>query len=154
MTIEHLCDNTGIIESGNLAFLQPEAGLSRVPPGQEGGRNEDVGKDPIYEGCSSSKGCYGSPVECVTDGNCNHMVTWRKKGNRFLFEVQAKTDGYVAMGLSMDTSMVGLGFSCLGIYCQAHWLIFFFLMQSGRRCRCGMYGGGWSHQGIPFLEFI
>ena len=92
---------------GDLAFLQFEARSSQVSQGQDVRRVDlHPPKGPIYDGCYSSKECIGSSPECVTNGDCNHMATWRKKGERYLFEVQAKTDGYVAMGLSTDTAMV------------------------------------------------
>ena len=79
-------------------------------------RTQEVGQqhfsvNTIYDGCNSTKECFGMSGECVANGDCNHMVTWRKKGGRYQFEIQAETDGYVALGLSQDNHMVRFSIS-------------------------------------------
>jgi len=62
-------------------------------------------KDEIYEGCDSSKACFGIPANCVAAGKCTAVVAYYPDKLKFHFEMKAKAPGYVSLGLSRDNKM-------------------------------------------------
>jgi len=65
-----------------------------------------------YDGCGSTKGCFGLPNGCISSKNCDMFTTFRVDGNKYAFQVSGSipaesTKGYVASGLSFDRSMGG-----------------------------------------------
>lgn len=62
-------------------------------------------EDPIYTGCDQMKNCFGTPAGCIEAQNCKAMVTVMVRGERYLFELQARDSKYVAVGLSEDSKM-------------------------------------------------
>lgn len=64
--------------------------------------------DPFYDGCGSTKNCFGTPDGCVQLKNCKAAVSVLVRGERYLFEIHAKNSVYVAVGLSDDSKMVRL----------------------------------------------
>lgn len=62
-------------------------------------------EDPLYTGCGSTKNCFGTPAKCTETKNCLAMVTVLVRGERYLFELQARDSKYVAVGLSEDSKM-------------------------------------------------
>lgn len=63
-------------------------------------------EDPFYTGCGSTKNCFGTPSGCIEEKNCIAAVTILVRGERYLFELQARDSKYVAVGLSDDSKMV------------------------------------------------
>uniref|UniRef100_A0A1B6DIZ9 Ferric-chelate reductase 1 homolog n=1 Tax=Clastoptera arizonana TaxID=38151 RepID=A0A1B6DIZ9_9HEMI len=63
--------------------------------------------DPFYNDCNTLKNCFGYPDGCVSKQTCTAIVSISVSANRYTFEMKAKTDGYVAVGLSDDQSMGG-----------------------------------------------
>lgn len=63
-------------------------------------------EDQFYNGCYSSKGCFGAPEGCVKTKNCKAVVATIVRGDRYEFEMKALGDAkYVAVGLSEDEKM-------------------------------------------------
>ncbi|KOC65651.1 Putative ferric-chelate reductase 1 like protein [Habropoda laboriosa] len=62
-------------------------------------------EDPFYSGCGSMKNCFGTPSGCMETKNCMAAVTVLVRGERYLFELQARDSKYVAVGLSDDSKM-------------------------------------------------
>jgi hypothetical protein len=62
--------------------------------------------DPVTtEGCGNTKGCVHYPAACSSP-NCDAILTWRKTEQNYIdFELMATTDGWVAVGFSLDTLM-------------------------------------------------
>ncbi|CAH1242948.1 FRRS1 [Branchiostoma lanceolatum] len=68
-----------------------------------------VDEDPLgisTEGCGVTKGCYGVPEGC-SPPNCDYLATWvtDATGENVIVEVTGKSDGFVAIGFSRDTTM-------------------------------------------------
>ncbi|GBP56403.1 Putative ferric-chelate reductase 1 homolog [Eumeta japonica] len=62
--------------------------------------------DSIYQGCSDTKLCFGSPEGCIQKADCQGIVTVFVAGDEYTFEVQATgSPKYVAAALSMDSKM-------------------------------------------------
>ncbi|XP_055626075.1 putative ferric-chelate reductase 1 homolog isoform X2 [Toxorhynchites rutilus septentrionalis] len=63
--------------------------------------------DPIYEGCGSTKGCFGFPEGCVETRNCRAVAAVIVQGERYIFEMKSgyKNPAYIAVGLSNDAKM-------------------------------------------------
>ncbi|XP_012256779.2 putative ferric-chelate reductase 1 homolog [Athalia rosae] len=61
--------------------------------------------DPFYDGCGAAKNCFGHPVNCVSQKNCQAAVSVLVRGDRYLFEVYARNSVYAAVGLSDDSKM-------------------------------------------------
>ncbi|XP_008208684.1 putative ferric-chelate reductase 1 homolog isoform X1 [Nasonia vitripennis] len=59
----------------------------------------------FYEGCGSTKNCFGLADGCVDQKNCRAAVSVLVEGERYIFEMQATDAQYVAVGLSDDTKM-------------------------------------------------
>jgi hypothetical protein len=73
--------------------------------------------DLIYEGCGSEKTCFGFPGDCVETKSCTAVVSCLVQGDRYEFEMKARNSAYVALGLSLDTSMVRISaYSCVFMY--------------------------------------
>jgi len=64
-------------------------------------------QDPIYEGCNSTKACFGIPENCVASRKCQAVVAYKLDKVRYHFEMKALSEGYVAFGLSRDDKMGG-----------------------------------------------
>jgi len=62
-------------------------------------------KDEIYEGCSTTKSCFGIPRNCVETGKCVAVVSYRPDRFKYHFEMKALSSGYVSFGLSRDGKM-------------------------------------------------
>ncbi|XP_015433243.1 PREDICTED: putative ferric-chelate reductase 1 homolog isoform X2 [Dufourea novaeangliae] len=62
-------------------------------------------EDSMYTGCGATKNCFGTPAGCVETKNCMAIVTVFVRGERYLFEMQARDSKYVAVGLSDDSKM-------------------------------------------------
>ncbi|XP_076645315.1 putative ferric-chelate reductase 1 homolog isoform X2 [Halictus rubicundus] len=62
-------------------------------------------EDSLYAGCGSTKNCFGTPEECVETKSCAAIVTVLVRGDRYLFQLQARNSKYVAVGLSDDSKM-------------------------------------------------
>lgn len=64
----------------------------------------------VYEGCSETKGCFSTPDEaCIASKDCQILTSYRKLNDTTAeLELYGKVSGnqYVALGLSLDTSMV------------------------------------------------
>lgn len=74
--------------------------------------------DPIYEGCGTTKNCFGTPNNCVTGQNCQGMVTVEVIGGKFHFELKSNANNvrYVAVGISEDDRMGNdAGMECIPI---------------------------------------
>ncbi|XP_058789876.1 putative ferric-chelate reductase 1 homolog isoform X2 [Phymastichus coffea] len=67
----------------------------------------NIGDDLFYEGCGSSKNCFGSPENCFEKKNCRIAVSVLVEGERYIFEVQSRDQEsrYVSVGLSEDEFM-------------------------------------------------
>ncbi|XP_015598085.1 putative ferric-chelate reductase 1 homolog isoform X2 [Cephus cinctus] len=65
----------------------------------------NVAENPLYDGCGTTKNCFGAPDGCVEEKNCDAIVTVLVRGERYLFELQAQGSKYVAVGLSDDRKM-------------------------------------------------
>lgn len=63
--------------------------------------------DPIYEGCGTTKTCFGFPVNCVATQSCNAVTAVIVQGERYQFEMKTSFDSpaYIATALSMDDRM-------------------------------------------------
>ncbi|XP_046610894.1 putative ferric-chelate reductase 1 homolog [Neodiprion virginianus] len=64
-----------------------------------------VADDPFYNGCGTTKNCFGTPDNCVRDKNCKAAVSVLVRGERYFFEMTARKSIYVAVGLSADSKM-------------------------------------------------
>jgi hypothetical protein len=62
-------------------------------------------KDSIYDGCNSTKACFGIPENCVRTRKCRAIVAYKLDKVRYQFEMKALSDGYVSFGLSRDGRM-------------------------------------------------
>ncbi|XP_048487412.1 putative ferric-chelate reductase 1 homolog [Plutella xylostella] len=62
--------------------------------------------DPIYQGCADTKLCFGSPQNCVQNGDCKAVVAIFVAGDSYTFEIQGTGNPkYVGAGLSKDNKM-------------------------------------------------
>ena len=66
--------------------------------------------DAVYEGCGTTKGCYGVPANCVATKDCSLLGTWAQASDDLwdfeLFGSFAGAGGsYLALGLSDDGKM-------------------------------------------------
>ncbi|KAG8041873.1 hypothetical protein G9C98_007177 [Cotesia typhae] len=66
---------------------------------------ESTKRHPIYEGCGTTKNCFGSTDECIATGTCNAAVTVEVKGETYSFELFGLDSKFVAVGLSEDNKM-------------------------------------------------
>jgi hypothetical protein len=65
----------------------------------------------VYDGCGINKGCYGSPVGCLENQNCDMMTTYARNESEFIFEIFGRnkpnlTNYYTAVGFSDNQRMV------------------------------------------------
>lgn len=79
----------------------PSAFVPKVLPPQAKQR------DSMYEGCGTTKTCFGFPSGCVDNGNCNAMTAVTVEGEKYSFEMKsgAANIAYIATALSMDDRM-------------------------------------------------
>lgn len=63
--------------------------------------------DPFYDGCGSTKTCFGLPDGCLTDKSCRSIVAITVRGSIYEFELKSgyNQPAYVAAGLSEDDKM-------------------------------------------------
>lgn len=63
--------------------------------------------DPFYDGCGSTKTCFGFPDGCLNDQSCRAISAVTVKGDKYQFEMQSgfNQPAYIALGLSTDASM-------------------------------------------------
>jgi len=62
-------------------------------------------EDPIFEGCNSTKACFGLPEGCVQSQKCSLIVAYKPDRLDYHFEMKGLSNGYIAMGLSRDERM-------------------------------------------------
>lgn len=62
--------------------------------------------DSFYDGCGSTKTCFGVPDGCVEKQNCNAVTSVSVQGNKYIFSMSARNASYVATALSDDVYMV------------------------------------------------
>ena len=63
----------------------------------------------FYDSCGIDKGCFGTPNNCIENGNCQIAFSYRKVSEELL-EFQLISDDihgdeYIAVGLSQDQLM-------------------------------------------------
>lgn len=70
-------------------------------------KNTSIVLDPFYDGCGTSKLCFGFPEGCVDTQDCNGVTAVTSTGDKtFIFEVKANQNAaWVGVGLSDDTRM-------------------------------------------------
>jgi len=70
----------------------------------------------MLKGCGSTKSCFGMPVGCVQDGNCNVVVSYELNGDQMLFKLLGfpyhdnlpeGSEGYLSFGLSPTDTYMG-----------------------------------------------
>jgi len=61
--------------------------------------------DQIFEGCNSTKACFGSPAGCVESGLCEMVVAYWPDKQHYTFQMKGRSNGYISMGLSKDNTM-------------------------------------------------
>ncbi|XP_047036752.1 putative ferric-chelate reductase 1 homolog [Helicoverpa zea] len=62
--------------------------------------------DTIYEGCGSTKLCFGVPQNCIPKGDCKAIVAVIVKGDKYDFQMQGSGNPkYIAAALSTDSKM-------------------------------------------------
>lgn len=68
---------------------------------------QEMKVDPFYQGCGSTKTCFGIPDGCVGDQSCTAVSAVNVRGDIYEFELQSisKQHAYVALGLSSDDKM-------------------------------------------------
>ena len=54
--------------------------------------------------CGKSISCFTRPTGCTSD--CQASATWKKEGDKYVFEIAGKDTGYASLGLSYDQIMV------------------------------------------------
>jgi hypothetical protein len=73
-------------------------------------------ENEIYEGCSSTKACFGMPVGCTQDKSCNAIVSYELNGDKMLFKMHGfpyhdslpgGSEGYLSLGLSPGDPYMG-----------------------------------------------
>lgn len=76
------------------------------------GDDDDDGDDDRFsislDECGDTKGCFRLPTGCEAD-DCDMAVAWtpREQGDDYVvFEMQAESDGWVALAFSDDSLMV------------------------------------------------
>ncbi|KAG8228316.1 hypothetical protein J437_LFUL007034 [Ladona fulva] len=88
---------------------QPSSDSFTTKPPALGTSFESKKYEDIYEGCATTQLCFGMPRNCISDKNCNTLVTIAVAGNQYEFEMLAlPVEGepkYVAVGLSSDDKM-------------------------------------------------
>ncbi|XP_059610036.1 putative ferric-chelate reductase 1 homolog isoform X2 [Phlebotomus argentipes] len=64
--------------------------------------------DTIYDGCGTTKSCFGFPDNCLSARQCQVITTVTARGERFYFELKSghMNPAYVAVGLSTDNRMM------------------------------------------------
>merc|ERR1712050_290880 len=62
-------------------------------------------EDPIFDGCNSTKACFGLPEGCVQSQKCSLIVAYKPDRLDYHFEMKGLSNGYIAMGLSRDERM-------------------------------------------------
>ncbi|XP_065209987.1 putative ferric-chelate reductase 1 homolog [Planococcus citri] len=65
----------------------------------------DTVPDSFYDGCDTTKTCFGVPDGCLDKKNCNAVTSVNVQGNRYVFSMSAKNAAYVATALSEDKLM-------------------------------------------------
>ncbi|XP_059224933.1 putative ferric-chelate reductase 1 homolog isoform X2 [Stomoxys calcitrans] len=63
--------------------------------------------DPFYDGCGTSKNCFGSKDGCVDSKSCDFVAAIKVIGDTYEFQLKSKSKdaAYVALGLSDDNKM-------------------------------------------------
>lgn len=62
-------------------------------------------EDPIYDGCNTTKACFGMPAGCEESGKCQLVVAYQPEKEEYRFEMKGLSNGYISMGLSKDNTM-------------------------------------------------
>jgi len=62
-------------------------------------------EDPIYSGCNTTKSCFGMPAGCEKTKKCQLIVAYQPDKEEYRFEMKGLSNGYIAMGLSIDGNM-------------------------------------------------
>lgn len=66
----------------------------------------------VYDGCGTTKGCYGTETNCTQSRSCKMLTTYRPmEGNSSFYEIEIlgilrNPDSYLAVGFSKDMKMV------------------------------------------------
>lgn len=103
-----------IVESGQnpppvvgISTTRQPPSTTTVPPYVAPTSAATDNSDPIYEGCGSTKGCFGFPEGCVSSRNCQAVVATIVQGERYIFEMKSghNRPAYIAVGLSNDAKM-------------------------------------------------
>jgi len=76
-----------------------------VPVDETGALLYTDSEDEIYDECNAGKACFGIPDNCVKNKNCVAVVSYYPDRLKYMFEMKAKTSGYVSFGLSRDGKM-------------------------------------------------
>ena len=61
----------------------------------------------VYNGCSTTKSCFGLPSGCEGEGGCSVLAAWRQEGEDTeveLFSPKARGQ-FAALGISQDSKM-------------------------------------------------
>ena len=61
--------------------------------------------DPIFQGCNTTKACFGYPDGCVEEGKCQLVLAYKPDKLDYVFQMKGLSSGYIAMGLSRDETM-------------------------------------------------
>lgn len=59
----------------------------------------------VYDGCGKTKGCFGTPQDCVADQSCDFVATYRPTSTgdiSFNFSGFAASNSYLALGLANE----------------------------------------------------
>ncbi|GAB0093620.1 Putative ferric-chelate reductase 1 homolog [Sergentomyia squamirostris] len=64
--------------------------------------------DAIYDGCGTTKSCFGFPDGCLAQRQCQAITTVTARGERFYFELKSghNNPAWVAVGISTDNRMM------------------------------------------------
>ena len=129
-SLTHHCHRISTKEKVKVSVFEPhiywDAGPEECPVGEDTdpeGEGESEGNfDAVYEGCNEDKGCFGAKFplnpdkNCVKDGNCQIMVSYKKVGKEFdvsLHGIKVTANNYFAVAISTDDKMGDdLVFSC------------------------------------------
>ncbi|GFY75203.1 putative ferric-chelate reductase 1 homolog [Trichonephila inaurata madagascariensis] len=78
-------------------------------PAQESSRSErkESKIQKMYEGCFESKGCFGTPGNCINNQDCLVLLSYTKQNDDIAFKLNGLLDNdeYMAFGLSNDPLM-------------------------------------------------
>lgn len=89
--------------------FRPNRLTTTTPPNfnPESPKQASADFDPFYDGCGSTKLCFGAPTaNCVSSKSCKAVVAITVTGDRYDFELKADSNAaWVGVGLSDDDKM-------------------------------------------------